>query len=179
MTLLAIADDDFQIGKSNQASPDVLISLGDLDDAAIARAIEHYHPCTTLAVRGNHDSNAPFPSGIIDLHLSLHVINGIRFGGFAGSWRYKPCGHHLYDQEEVSHLLRNFPAVDVFVAHNSPFGVHQRDSGVHQGFHGFLDYIHRAKPKLFLHGHQHLDRTTTLGETSVVGVFGERLMQLS
>ena len=174
MKILAIADDDSLIGTTGCDSPELLITLGDLHDVAIVRAMERYRPRAAFGVRGNHDVEAPFPAGVTDLHLAVKTFDEVKFGGFAGSWKYKPRGHHLFEQDEVSRILRGFPAVDVFVAHNSPFGIHDRDADVHQGFHAFLDYIHRAKPRLFLHGHQHVDRVTVLGETTVVGVYGER-----
>lgn len=174
MTIVAIADEEAHLGALECGPVDVLISCGDLYDGAIRRAIAHYKPRHTLAVRGNHDPDSPFTDGIVDLHLKTHTIDGITFGGFAGSWRYKPRGHHLFDQIEVSSLIRAVPAVDVFVAHNSPAGIHERDREVHQGFEGFTSYITRARPKLFIHGHQHIDATTIRNDTTIIGVYGER-----
>ena len=94
------------------------------------------------------------------------------FGGCNGSWKYKPRGHFLYEQSEIERMLRSFPSVDVFVAHNSPRGVHDKEDEVHTGFDAFISYIDRAKPKLFLHGHQHVNTETQIGETQVVGVYG-------
>lgn len=178
MQIVAIADDESLVGRLDCQSPDILISLGDMYDVAIKRAVEHYRPGRTLAVRGNHDPDCPLSSGVTDLHITLQTIDGVRFGGFKGSWKYKSRGHHMFEQEEVSRLMRVFPAVDVFIAHNSPFGIHQRDSDVHQGFHGFVDYIHRTRPSLFLHGHQHVDQATVVGDTTVLGVFGERAIHI-
>lgn len=178
MNIIAIADDDSLIGSLECGTVDVLISCGDLHDAAILRAMARFRPRKVFAVRGNHDVAQPFPDGITDLHLSRHTFEGIRFGGFAGSWKYKPRGHHLFEQAEVSAMMRGFPEVDIFVAHNSPRGIHERDSDVHQGFDGFIPYLDRANPRLFIHGHQHLDRTTVRGESTIVGVYGERLIQL-
>ena len=45
--------------------------------------------------------------------------------------------------------LATLPAVDVFIAHNSPRHVHDRDDEVHIGFTSFNTYITWAKPKLF------------------------------
>lgn len=177
MTILAIADDDSRIGNLHCHSVDVLIACGDLYDAAIQRAIARYHPRQVYAVRGNHDPDAPFPDGIVDLHLTTHLFEGLRFGGFKGSWRYKPRGHHLFEQTEVSDLMHDFPAVDVFVSHNSPRGIHERDSDIHQGFDGFLPYLNRTRPRLLIHGHQHFDAITLRGETTIAGVYGERLIE--
>lgn len=153
---VVIADDDGLVGHLEVGPVDLLISLGDLWDSTIDKARERYRPARAFAVRGNHDSNAPFTSSVTPLHGSVVHHAGMSFGGFNGSWRYKPRGHHLYEQEEVRKALESFPRVDVFVAHNSPAGCHERDTEVHQGFEGFRDYILRARPKYFLHGHQHL-----------------------
>lgn len=178
MTILAIADEESMIGAIDCGPVDVLISCGDLYDAAIRRAMAHYKPRHTLAVRGNHDPDYPFGDGIIDLHLKTHMIDGVAFGGFKGSWRYKPKGHHLFDQFEVSSLMRAFPPVDVFVAHNSPAGIHERDCETHQGFEAFLTYIDRAAPSLLLHGHQHKESQSIRANTQIIGVFGERLIRV-
>lgn len=175
---VVIADDDGLVGHLEAGPVDLLISLGDLWDSTIEKARARYHPAKTFAVRGNHDSNAPFASFITPLHGSVEHQAGMSFGGFNGSWRYKPRGHHLYEQEEVRKALESFPRVDVFIAHNSPAGCHERDIEVHQGFEGFRDYILREQPRYFIHGHQHLSAVTLLGETTVIGVFGEILVDL-
>lgn len=175
-----IADDDGLVGhlEAEAEAVDLVISLGDLWDSTIEKARIRYRPGRTFAVRGNHDSNAPFAPSVTPLHGSVVHHAGMSFGGFNGSWRYKPRGHHLYEQEEVRKALESFPRVDVFVAHNSPAGCHERDTEVHQGFEGFRDYILRARPSYFIHGHQHLSATSLIGETTVIGVFGEILVDL-
>lgn len=177
MRMLILADDDGIEHQVDHDPTDVLISCGDLCDAVITRVAQKVVAANVLAVKGNHDSSGPFLAPIVDLHLKQHVLSGVRFGGFAGSWRYKPRGNYLFDQEEVAYLLADFPSVDVVVAHNSPRGIHDRDDNVHYGFEAFIDYIHRAQPKLFIHGHQHIERETQIGSTRVIGVYGLRRMQ--
>ena len=166
MHVIAIADDDSLVGKMESESADLLISLGDIWDSTIEKARGMYGCRKVFAVRGNHDSAAPFATEIIDLHFNIARHEGIRFGGFKGSWRYKPRGHHMFEQSEVAKTLRSFPAVDVFVAHNSPAGIHERDSEVHQGFEAFTEYIDRVQPAYFIHGHQHVNEVSQRGETS-------------
>lgn len=178
MKIVVIADEDFEVGLLECRNIDILISCGDLNDRAIQRAMEIYQPKLTLAVRGNHDVDAPFPKGVVDLHLTTHVFEGVKFGGFEGCWKYKSRGHHLFEQAEVSNLMKYFPKVDVFVAHNSPAGIHERDTEVHQGFLGFKGYIERAEPSLMIHGHQHVDTQSVVHQTTVIGVFGEIYMEI-
>ena len=170
---IIISDDITQVGNLDSRQIDVLISLGDLMDYTLIRASEVYQPAWILAVRGNHDDPQPFPDPIKDLHIQVTEIKGKLFGGFSGSWKYKDQGSYLFEQGEVSRLLENFPTVDVFIAHNSPRGIHEMDDDVHQGFDGFLEYIERVQPRYFFHGHQHVNQVTMMGETKVVGVYGE------
>ena len=69
--------------------------------------------------------------------------------------------------------------MDVFVAHSSPRLIHERDEELFVGFTAFSGYIRRAKPRLFLHGHQGVQAETCLGRTRVVGTCGFRYLVLS
>ena len=178
LKVVLISDDILQVGSLDIQEADLLISLGDLMDQTIFRAIEVYQPLHVLAVRGNHDEAQPFPAPIQDLHLQVTEINGLLFGGFQGCWKYKEGGCYLYTQQQASKLLDRFPPVDVFLAHNSPWDVHERDKDIHQGFEAFRNYIERVQPRYFFHGHQHVNETTVMGKTQVVGVYGETELDL-
>lgn len=178
MKILVLADiDDLHFhGEGGQA--DVLLACGDVYDQVILEAAEAYGCGFVGAVRGNHDPASEFTPPITDLHLRVVEFGGLRFGGLNGSWRYKPRGHFLYSQEEVRGYLDDFPAVDVFVSHNSPRLVHDRDDDVHYGFEGLRSYIERAKPRAVIHGHQHVNEETMIGDARVIGVFGNQLVEV-
>lgn len=176
MTVLVLADDDSVVSKIPDARADLLISCGDLADETIQLAATRCHCRSVFAVKGNHDSSGIFPRPIVDLHLQIKEFEGLTFGGFAGSWRYKPKGNWLFEQNEVEALLANFPKVDVFVAHNSPRNVHDRDDDVHLGFAAFVNYMDRAKPRYLLHGHQHEHCESTVNITKVIGTYGFRFL---
>jgi Icc-related predicted phosphoesterase len=178
MTLLVIADDEAVLQNSAGDRGHVLVSCGDLADPVILESAKRAQCSKVFAVKGNHDSSAPFSPPIVDLHLTTHTVDGLRFGGFNGVWRYKPRGHYLYEQEEVERLLASFAPVDVFVAHNSPRHIHDRDDEVHIGFEAFVRYIKRGQPRLFLHGHQHIKQETAVGGTRVIGVYGQRRLEI-
>ena len=178
VTLLVIADDEFVIQRVPKAHADLLVSCGDMPDDIILELAARCECSEILAVKGNHDSGSSFATPIRDLHLNLFHFRGIGFGGFCGSWKYKPRGHYLFEQPEVDLKLASFPRVTVFVAHNSPRHVHDREDEVHTGFSAFNGYIERAQPKLFLHGHQHEQVETTLGQTRVIGTYGHRFLVL-
>lgn len=44
------------------------------------------------------------------------------------------------------------------------------------GFHAFNHYITRTSPRFLLHGHQHINQETVLGNTRVVGTYGHRFL---
>jgi uncharacterized protein len=169
MNLLGLADDDGVRHDLTAQPVDLVLSLGDVADLVILEAVKQPQCRCIFAVKGNHDGGGPFPPPIINLHLVVQILDGVPFGGFNGSWRYKPRGHYLYEQEEAERLLAGFPAVDVFGAHNSPRNVHERDTEVHVGFEAFSRYIDRAQPRLFIHGHQHVNQDTLIGRTQVMG----------
>ncbi len=177
MKLLVIADSDDFTWQGEARDADAIISCGDVVDQLILSAEATCKCRAVFAVKGNHDSAGPFPAPIIDLHLRIQEFNGVRFGGLNGSWKYKSRGHFLYEQSEVTAFLRSYPAVDVFVSHNSPRSLHDRDDDVHLGFDGLLEYIHRHRPRLLIHGHQHVNRETVVGSTRVIGVHGYRMIE--
>jgi Icc-related predicted phosphoesterase len=178
MTLLVIADDELVIRRVPDPRADLLVSLGDMPDEILLKLASHCACREILAVKGNHDSCAPFRPPIRDMHLTTFHFRNVTFGGFCGSWKYKPKGNYLFEQSEVEQSLTSLPAVDVFLAHNSPRHVHDRDDEVHTGFVAFNNYIARAKPKWFLHGHQHQDIESVVGQTRVIGTFGHRFLVL-
>ena len=178
MRLLLIADIDDLKWRGGSGKADLLISCGDVSDPVILGAAEAYQCTRIQAVKGNHDFPSPFPNPIVDLHLSVIEHIGISFGGFNGSWKYKPRGHFLYEQDEAVTLLKDFPHVDVFVSHNSPRGIHDKEDEIHTGFDALTEYIRRQKPKVLIHGHQHVNSETEVGGTRVIGVYGHRVIEI-
>lgn len=178
MRILVLADiDDFH-WKHGSGQVDIVLSCGDIADEVILEAAEVYNCQNIFAVKGNHDSNAPFPFPVVDLHLQTKHHNGFILGGLNGSWKYKPRGYFLYDQWEVEDFLASFPAVHIFMAHNSPRGIHDQEDEVHFGFDGLNSYIKRAKPKVVVHGHQHVNQETQVQGTRVIGVYGHKIIEI-
>ena len=174
MNLLIIADDESIARQSPDSHVDLLISCGDLADEVILQVAQKCKCREIFAVKGNHDSSGTFRTPIQDLHLKTLRFAGLAFGGFCGSWKYKPRGNYLFEQSEVAVALAVFPPVDIFVTHNSPRHVHDRDDDVHTGFVAFNDYITRIQPRFVFHGHQHVNQDTALGPTRVIGTYGFR-----
>jgi hypothetical protein len=102
VTLLIIADDEYAERNVPESSADLLISCGDLADETILSIAGKCSCREILAVKGNHDSSGPFSTPIRDLHLATFVFRGVKFGGFYGSWKYKPNGNYLFEHYEVA-----------------------------------------------------------------------------
>lgn len=178
MKLLVLADIDEFHWMGGRGRADALLALGDMADSLILEAAAAWQCPAVFAVKGNHDSDAPFPAPIADLHLHTVELGGLSFGGLNGCWQYKPRGAFLYYQEEAEAFLAAFPAVDVFISHNSPRRVHDREDEVHTGFTALNSYIERAAPRLLLHGHQHQVCESLVGRTRVVGVYGWKVIEI-
>ena len=180
MRILALADNDAFQWTGPSQPVDLLVSCGDVYDSLILSAAKACAATQVFAVKGNHDSNAPFPSQITDLHLQVATLpNGLRIGGFNGCWRYKPKGHFLYDQDEAAALIQRLPPVDILISHNSPAEIHEKDQDVHQGFVALAEYIRKHSPRLLIHGHQHVSRESLVGKTRVVGVYGSAVVEVA
>ena len=178
MRVLVIADIDDLKWRGGFGQVDVLVSCGDVCDQLILQAAAAYGCHQIFAVKGNHDFPAPFHSPIADLHLHVESYGGMQYAGINGSWKYKHRGHYLYEQEDAMDLLKGFPPVNIFIAHNSPRGIHDKEDGIHIGFDALTAYIHSAKPRLLIHGHQHLNIETQFAKTKVLGVYGHRLIEV-
>ncbi|MBI3893870.1 MAG: metallophosphoesterase family protein [Candidatus Wallbacteria bacterium] len=155
-------------------SPDLILTSGDLPRWVYDRIRAAMPGVPFLGVRGNHDSPADLTPEE-DLHLRVVEFRGVRLGGFQGSWRYKPAGRYLYDEEQVEAALARHPGCDVFVTHNPPaLENHEVPDGVHDGFRAFVEYCSRHRVQLLLHGHSNVRAESRMGATRVLGTYGWR-----
>jgi len=186
MKILAIADRPPQrsiLETVAEERPEIIITLGDLDFFSL-RDLEQIHDIPKIGVYGNHCSGKYMgPLGIENMHLETKEVGGILFGGFEGSIRYKTTPEALmYTDEEATRLLKNFPRVDVMIAHSPPKGLHDEDDPAHFGIEALRTYIEEHHPKYFLHGHTYVSASTLesmLGETKVVHVFADQVLDLA
>lgn len=112
--------------------------------------------------------------------------------GASGSMRYNKGQGQYTDSEMFFHLIRMSAgllwnklrygrAVDIFLTHAPPQGIHDRTDICHRGFRCFLWFMKKFKPKKLVHGHIHIYDTRTpresvCGETDVVNVFGHYIL---
>ena len=183
MKLLIIADIDDLHWKHGGGDADLILSLGDTADQVIVEASQAFHCPRVLAVRGNHDYNedSPFPAPIVDIHMTTRSVDGLMFGGLNGALKtgWHPAQMPFYHaQSEVCRYMSAFPPVDIFISHNSPRGIHERNDGHYAGFDGLTNYILEHKPKYLFHGHQHINRETVCDATRVMCVYGWKILEI-
>ena len=166
-----------------QNSVDLICTLGDLDPF-ILYELEDITNIPKLGVYGNHCSGNYFESlGITNIHLKTFEFGGLVFGGFEGCVRYKDDQHaKMYTQEEASKLLKNFPHVDVMLAHCPPYGINDEPEELsHQGYKALREYVETKKPKYLLHGHTYTAEGNLIKkfmDTEIIYVFGDKLINL-
>ena len=85
MRILALADNDSFTWSSPVQPVDLVAACGDVYDSLILAAAKACSATHVLAVKGSHDSAAPFPPPITDLHLHVVTLpNALRIGGPRG-----------------------------------------------------------------------------------------------
>ena len=154
-------------------------------------------------VRGNHDQLIEYgaygersaPHGGIDLHRRVIHKGNLLLAGIEGCIRYNQRGDFQYTQAEMwGHVLRLAPdlllnrfhygrALDIFVSHAAPWGIHDKPDWAHQGVKAYNWLLRVFKPKYHFHGHNHVYDTETIietrvGETLVMNTYGYRQTEL-
>jgi hypothetical protein len=147
-------------------------------------------------VRGNHSNQVEYtmvgpkikPEGGTNLHRRVINHQGLIMAGVEGSLRYRE-GPFQYSQTEMwLHVVRLLPrlltnrvsrgrALDIFVSHAPPWGIHDQPDLPHQGIKAFRWLIETCKPSYHFHGHIHVYRqdvqtVTRHGSTMVINTYG-------
>ncbi len=180
-----------------------VLGCGDLPYYYLEYIITHL-PVPCFYVFGNHDTveysdtGAPIsaPQGCTSLEGYSVEYNGLIFAGLGGSIRYNKSDGHQYEEWQMAmrfwrlapklffNRLRYGRAVDIFLTHAPPLGIHDALDQPHKGFRSFLKLMHIFKPRYLIHGHIHRSydfRQTTethYGETLVINTAGYRLLDI-
>ena len=189
MKILAISDvespflwDYYKPGRLNGI--DLIISCGDLNPQYLS-FLETFSNVPLLYVHGNHDEKYKTvpPDGCFCIEDDIYVHDGLRILGLGGSMRYRP-GEHQYTEKEMQRRIRKLwfklrraGGFDILVTHAPLRGFHDGDDLCHRGFACFEELLTKYQPKIFLHGHMHLNyggglpRVSTYGGTQVINAY--------
>ncbi len=206
MTILAVSDiESAYLGSSRlkERFPRVnlIISCGDLPFDYLESIADRLN-APLYYVSGNHQTSLMSgrgrrnaPTGGINLHDRAYSDpGGILLAGFQGSLRYN-YGPNQYSQFEmwlqvmqvIPHLWMNRVRcgryLDVLVTHAPGWQIQDREDLPHQGFKAFRWLLKTFKPRLHLHGHVHIVRSsepvqTVFQQTLVVNTCGWRELEL-
>jgi len=160
---------------------DLIITLGDLEYLQIVE-LGQITDIPKIGVYGNHCTPGYMEDlGIFNLHLQIFEFNGIRFGGFEGSPRYKNDPYaKMYSEVEATALMEQLPKVNIFVSHSPPRGINDEDDPAHIGFQALRTYIEQKQPRYFLHGHTYPEPDTLITKhlaTEIIYINGDQLVE--
>ena len=196
MKILVLADieskylwDFFE--KSKLEGIDLILSAGDLS-AAYLEFLATYAKCPVLYIHGNHDAKYEKnpPLGCICIDDDIYVYNGLKIMGLGGSMCYN-YGLFQYTEKEMrSRYLKMKPkiwrkkGIDILLTHAPAYGVNDGDDLPHKGFEVFRTILDKYEPKLFVHGHVHMNygrshkREDMYGNTRVINAFEKYIVEL-
>lgn len=113
--------------------------------------------------------------------------------GTSGCLKYNNGLNQYTEREMFFKLLKLVPgllwnklrygrAMDIFLCHATPLGIHDKSDLCHRGFKCFLPFIDKFKPTYLVHGHIHIydnrtKRVTQYKDTSVVNVFSHYILE--
>ena len=177
--------------KSKLEGIDLILSAGDLS-AAYLEFLATYAKCPVLYIHGNHDTkyeNNP-PLGCICVDDDIYVYNGIKIMGLGGSMCYNYGSFQYTEKEMRSRYMKLKPkiwrrkGIDILLTHAPAYGVNDGEDLPHRGFEVFRTILDKYEPKLFVHGHVHMNygrnhkREDMYGNTRVINAFEKYIIEL-
>ena len=184
MKILVLADieskylwDFFE--KSKLDGIDLILSAGDLS-ADYLEFLATFALCPILYVHGNHDTkyeNKP-PQGCICIDDDIYEYNGLKILGLGGSMCYN-YGLFQYTDKEMKKK-----GIDILLTHAPAYGVNDGTDLPHRGFEVFRTILDKYEPKLFVHGHVHLNygrehkREDMYKNTKVINAFEKYIVEI-
>ncbi|MBR4026991.1 MAG: metallophosphoesterase family protein [Lachnospiraceae bacterium] len=170
---------------------DLIVSCGDLK-ASYLSFLATMTTIPVLYVHGNHDDKYEInpPDGCVCIEDDIYEFEGIRILGLGGSYRYK-MGTNQYTEKEMKRRVRKLAfklfrkkGFDILVTHAPAYGVNDEEHLSHRGFETFGKLIEKYEPKLFVHGHVHMNygtkypREDQLGNTRVINAYSHYVVEI-
>jgi Icc-related predicted phosphoesterase len=195
MKLLIVSDEENStiwkpFDKSLFEGVEIVISAGDLKQYYLEH-LAAMLPVPLLYVPGNHDTylKKNQPKGCQSIDGKIVTKCGLRIAGLGGCQSQNPDGVFQLSEEQMSirvnELLRKAQnGIDIFVSHAPALGLGDGADFFHRGFECFLRILSCVKPKLHIHGHQHLPYGTTeeypilYEDTLLFNAFGYKVIDI-
>lgn len=196
MRILLLADEESKyywdyFEKSKLEGIDLIISCGDLAPQFLS-FMATFAKVPILYVHGNHDrcyEETP-PDGCICIDDDIYVHDGVRIMGLGGCMCYN-FGSYQYTEKEMQKRVKKLRkkikkagGVDVLITHSPAYQLNDSEDLPHTGFQAFYEILDTYKPKLFAHGHVHINygrdfkRESYYKETKVVNAFEKYVVEI-
>lgn len=143
---------------------DLILSCGDLAPQYLS-FLATFAKAPVLYIRGNHDycyDETP-PDGCICIDDDVYNYRGLRIMGLGGCMSYN-YGPLQYTQAEMKKRVRKLRrkvkkngGIDILLTHSPAYRLNDSEDLPHTGFEAFLEVMDVYKPKLFVHGHVHIN----------------------
>lgn len=177
--VLVIADyDNFRFNEPLNSPIDFVIACGDIQFQVLEDIYELFKK-PIFAIKGNHDSQAPFPKFVTDVHFKIVQHRNWLIGGWQGVPIYKGTGPYEWDDLAAMKNLDNFPYVDIFICHAPLPGLTDKKDYAHLGSEAILRYVRDKQPKYVFHGHVHQNMGAMVENSAVISVYGKRIVSLT
>ncbi|MDD6401407.1 MAG: metallophosphoesterase [Lachnospiraceae bacterium] len=196
MRILLIADEESKyywdfFEKSKLEGIDLIISCGDLSPHYLS-FLATFAKVPVLYVHGNHDKcyeQTP-PDGCICIDDDVYVHNGVRILGLGGCMCYN-YGQFQYTDSQMKKRLKKLrrkikrnKGIDILVTHAPAKGLNDSSDLPHSGFQTFIDIMDEYNPRLFAHGHVHINygrdfkRESSYKDTLVINAYEKFIVEI-
>lgn len=164
----------FDFLKEKRNDFDIIITLGDIDLLFLQSLKLHYPNKEIVGVLGNHDYFGDLEyTKINNIHQKSISFQDNIISGLEGCIRYKDSKEPMYTQEEYFELIKSIDKrTNIFISHNAPKGIHDKDLYAHEGTMAKRDFIDENNVDYWFHGHLHKIEMTKYENTHVINVYG-------
>ena len=194
MRILLIADEESKyywdyFEKSKLEGIDLIISCGDLAPQYLS-FLATFARVPVLYVQGNHDYcylDTP-PDGCICIDDKVYEYQGYRIMGLGGCMSYNG-GPNQYTEKQMKKRFQKLKlgvkgGLDILITHSPAYHMNDSDDLPHTGFKVFFEILDKYKPKLFAHGHVHINygrdfkRLSDYNGTKVVNAYERYIIEI-
>lgn len=196
MRILLLADEESRyywdfFEKSKLDNIDLIISCGDLAPQFLS-FLATFAKVPILYIKGNHDGcyeETP-PDGCICIDDDVYVHEGLRIIGLGGCMCYNDGDLQFTETQmkrrakKLKRKIKKAGGVDVLVTHAPAYRFNDSEDLPHTGFQTFIDLLDLYEPKLFAHGHVHINygrdfkRESMYKNTKVINAFEKYIVDL-
>lgn len=196
MKILLLADEESKyywdfFEKEKLDGIDLIISCGDLAPQYLS-FLATFAKVPVLYVKGNHDycyEDTP-PDGCICIDDDVYVYDGMRIMGLGGCMSYN-YGKLQFTEKQMRRRYRRLKfklwknkGIDILITHAPAYRINDGKDLPHTGFQVFKDIMDKYKPRLFAHGHVHINygrdfkRESAYNETRIINAFEKYIIEI-